>query len=73
RTLSDPLKVRYSIDGDGVVIHFHPTGFPKIYRTIIRNRLFGRQIEWDETGKVISNVDIDFPQKWDDAPKINKK
>ncbi|MDR0703740.1 MAG: hypothetical protein LBF88_02010, partial [Planctomycetaceae bacterium] len=39
RTLSDPLKVRYSIDGDGVVIHFHPTGFPKIYRTIIRNRL----------------------------------
>jgi hypothetical protein len=73
RGLKDPLKVRYTIDGDGVEIRFHPTGFPKTYRTIVRNRLFGRQIEWDENGKIISNVDIDFPQKWENAPQKNEK
>jgi hypothetical protein len=62
-------KIRSQVDGNGVEIHFHPTGFPKIYRTIIKNRLFGRQIEWDENGKVISNVDLDFPKEWKDAPK----
>jgi hypothetical protein len=73
RKISDPLKVRYSIDGDGIEIHFHPTGFPKSYRTIIRNRLFGSQIEWDENGKIISNVDLEFPQKWKEAPEKIKK
>lgn len=72
RKSTDPLKVHYSIDGDGVEIHFHPTGFPKSYRTIIKNRLFGRQIEWDETGKVISNVDLEFPKKWNEAPPPRK-
>jgi hypothetical protein len=62
-------KIRSQVDGNGVEIYFHPTGFPKIYRTIIKNRLFGRQIEWDENGKVISNIDLDFPQEWKDAPQ----
>jgi hypothetical protein len=72
RKITNPPKVRYSIDGNGVEIHFHSTGFPKSYRTIIKNRLFGRQIEWDEIGKVISNVDLDFPQKWNEAPPPRK-
>jgi hypothetical protein len=73
RKLSDPLKVQHGVDGDGVEIYFHPTVFLKSYRTIIKNRLFGRQTEWDEKGKVISNVDLDFPQKWNNAPKRDKK
>jgi hypothetical protein len=70
---ADPKKTKYTIDGDGVEIHFHPTGFPKSYRTIVRNRLFGRQIEWDENGKIISNVDLEFPQQWKEAPEKIKK
>jgi hypothetical protein len=59
---SKPKSNRCRINGDGVEIYFHPTGHPKSYRTIIVNRLFGRQIEWDEKGKILSNVELDFPK-----------
>ncbi|MDR3233968.1 MAG: hypothetical protein LBT46_09970, partial [Planctomycetaceae bacterium] len=29
----------------GIEITFHPTGYPANYRTIVKGRLFGRQIE----------------------------
>jgi hypothetical protein len=64
-----PLELRYAINGDGIEVKFHLTGFPASYKTIVRNRLFGRQIEWDEEGKVLSDVDIDIPMPWADAPK----
>ena len=60
---------RYAINGDGIEIKFHSTGYPASYKTIVRNRLFGRQIEWNDKGEVVSDVDLDIPQPWPDAPK----
>jgi hypothetical protein len=60
---------RYAINGDGIEVKFHSTGYPASYKTIVRNRLFGRQIEWDEKGNVISDVDLDIPMPWADVPK----
>ncbi|MDR3232686.1 MAG: hypothetical protein LBT46_03300, partial [Planctomycetaceae bacterium] len=53
----------------GIEITFHPTGYPANYRTIVKGRLFGRQIEWNDKGEVISDVDLDIPKPWADAPK----
>jgi hypothetical protein len=53
----------------GTKITFHKNNCPALYRTIVKNRLFGRQIEWNDKGEVISDLDIDIPKPWADAPK----
>jgi hypothetical protein len=54
----------------GVEILFHKNGFPSKYRTHVKqDRLFGRQIEWNDKGEVVSDVDLDIPKPWADAPK----
>ncbi|MDR3181936.1 MAG: hypothetical protein LBT89_03290 [Planctomycetaceae bacterium] len=55
--------------GNGIEVKFHSTGYPASYKTIVKNRLFGRQIEWNEKGEVISDIDIDIPKPWADAPQ----
>ncbi|MDR3233265.1 MAG: hypothetical protein LBT46_06345 [Planctomycetaceae bacterium] len=60
---------QYQIDGSGIEVKFHPTGYPASYKTIVKNRLFGRQIAWNAKGEVISDVDLDIPRPWTDAPK----
>lgn len=62
-------KKRIPLNGNGIVIKFFSDGTPSTYKTIVRNRLFGRQIEWDEKGNVISDVDLDIPKPWSGAPK----
>jgi hypothetical protein len=59
-----------SLNEKGIIITFHSTGYPASYKTIVRNRLFGRQIEWNDKGEVISDVDLDIPKPWLDAPNI---
>lgn len=69
---SDKTEValsQYVLDGDGIEIKFHLTGYPASYKTIVNNCLQGGQIEWNENGEVISNVNLDTPQPWSDAPK----
>jgi hypothetical protein len=66
------IPENYRIDGHGVEIVFHATGFPKSFTKIAKNRLFGRQIEWNDKGEVISDVDLDIPKEWKDAPKKSK-
>jgi hypothetical protein len=58
-----------NIDGNGTEVTFHPTGYPASYKTIVKNRLFGRQVEWNDKGEVTSDVDLDIPKPWADAPK----
>jgi hypothetical protein len=54
----------------GVEVLFHKNGFPSNYRTHARHdRLYGRQIEWNDKGEVVSDVDLDIPKEWKDAPK----
>ncbi|MDR0604739.1 MAG: hypothetical protein LBG80_10590 [Bacteroidales bacterium] len=53
----------------GLEITFHSNGYPSNYRTIVKERLYGRQIEWNDKGEVISDVDLDIPKPWLDAPK----
>jgi hypothetical protein len=48
-------------EGRGVEVRFHPNGMPKSYYTMVRGRHYGRQIEWDDNGKVIFDVDLDIP------------
>jgi hypothetical protein len=60
---------KISIDGNGIEVLFHSTGYPASYKTIVKNRLFGRQIEWNDKGEVISDIDLDIPKPWLDAPK----
>ena len=69
---SETQSAKYGIDGNGVEIRFHPTGYPACYKTIVRNRLFGRQLEWNEKGELLSDVDLDIPQPWPDAPKTEE-
>jgi hypothetical protein len=57
-----------SLNEKGIIVIFHSTGYPASYKTIVRNRLFGRQIEWNDKGEVISDVDLDIPKPWADAP-----
>jgi hypothetical protein len=57
------------LNGKGIHVKFHTTGYPASYKTIVKNRLFGRQIEWNDKGEVISDLDIDIPKPWADAPK----
>jgi hypothetical protein len=69
---SDKMKVNLPqclIDGNGVEVKFHLTGYPASYKTIVKNSLLGHQIEWNENGEVISNVNLDTPKPWADAPK----
>jgi hypothetical protein len=60
-----------SLDGKGIEVKFHSTCYPATYKTIVKNRLFGRQIEWNDKGEVISDVDLDIPKPWADTPKKN--
>jgi hypothetical protein len=54
----------------GVEIKFHPNGYPSTYNTIVNNRLYGRQIEWNDKGEIISDVDLDIPKELGkDTPK----
>jgi glycerophosphoryl diester phosphodiesterase len=55
--------------GSGLEIKFHESGYPSNYRTIVKERLYGRQIEWNDKGEVISDIDLDIPKPWLDAPK----
>jgi hypothetical protein len=55
--------------GKGIEIEFHPNGYPSTYRTIVRDRLYGKQLEWNDKGEVILDVDLDIPKEWKDAPK----
>jgi hypothetical protein len=56
-------------NGESIQVTFHRNGYPATYHSIIRNRLFGRQIEWNDKGEVVSDVDLDIPQEWKDAPQ----
>jgi hypothetical protein len=57
--------------GKGIEIEFNGEKYPVNYRTFVKHdRLFGRQIEWNDKGEVISDVDLDIPKPWADAPKI---
>jgi hypothetical protein len=62
-----------SIDGKGIEVKFYSNGVPASYKSIVRNRLYGRQIGWNEKGEVISDVDLDIPKEWKDAPKKSNK
>jgi len=61
--------VKYKIGNDGIVIKFHSSGYPASYKSLVGNQL-DRQIEWDENGNVISDIDpglskslvVDTPQ-----------
>lgn len=53
----------------GIEVTFHPNGYPSTYRTIVRDRLYGKQIEWNDKGEVILDVDLDIPKEWKDAHK----
>jgi hypothetical protein len=67
--IEETKSMKYQINGSGTDIRFHPTGYPASYKTIVNNRLFGRQIEWNDKGEVLSDVDLDIPKPWADAPK----
>jgi hypothetical protein len=56
----------------GIEVTFHSNGYPANYRTVVNNRLYGRQIEWNDKGELISDVDLDIPKEWKDAPKRNE-
>jgi hypothetical protein len=60
---------KFTINGTGAKIQFFANGFPASYQTVVKNRLYGRQIEWNDKGEVVSDVDLDIPQEWKDAPK----
>jgi hypothetical protein len=66
---SDVTYPTCAIDGSGIDVRFHTTGYPASYQTIANNRLFGRQIEWNDKGEVLFDVDLDIPKPWADAPK----
>ncbi|MDR2643025.1 MAG: hypothetical protein LBC74_09545 [Planctomycetaceae bacterium] len=60
---------RVSDTGIGVEITFHKNGYPSEYKSIVKNRRFGRQIKWDENGNLISDIDQDIPLP-QDTPNI---
>jgi hypothetical protein len=64
---------KLSIDGRGTEVKFHSNGYPASYKSIVKNRLFGRQIEWNDKGEVLSDVDLDIPKTWADTPKKSEK
>jgi hypothetical protein len=55
-----------------IEIKYHVTGYPASYKSIAKNRLYGRQIEWNDKGELISDVDLNIPKEWKDAPKRNE-
>jgi len=63
---------KYIEDNAWHEIIFHTNGYPASYRSVVRNRLFGRQLEWNEKGELLSDVDLDIPQPWPDAPKTEE-
>jgi hypothetical protein len=70
QTGSEIAKTAFIPDkGSSTEIYFHPSGYPSSYHTIVKGRLFGRQIEWNDKGEVISDVDLDIPKPWADVPK----
>jgi hypothetical protein len=56
-------------NSNGLEIKFHESGYPASYRNIVKGRLFGRQIEWNDKGEVISDIDLDIPKPWHDPSK----
>jgi hypothetical protein len=64
--IDDPDMINATIpilskSGRGIEVRFHPNGMPKSYYTMVRGRHYGRQIEWDDNGKVIFDIDLDIP------------
>jgi hypothetical protein len=59
-------------NGSGIEIIFHKNGYPATYRSIVKKRLFGRQIEWNDKGEVMSDIDLDIPKELEEAPKENE-
>ncbi|MDR2346385.1 MAG: hypothetical protein LBE18_09990 [Planctomycetaceae bacterium] len=53
----------------GIEVEFHISGYPASYRSIVGDRLYGRQIEWNDKGEVISDIDLDIPKEWKNTPK----
>ncbi|MDR2757640.1 MAG: hypothetical protein LBC20_18270 [Planctomycetaceae bacterium] len=66
---SKPALTQLILDGDGIEVKFHLTGYPASYKTIVKNCLLGQQIEWNENGEVISHINLDTPKPWSDIPK----
>jgi len=52
---------------------FHPNGRPASYRSVVRDQLLGRQIEWNDQGEVISDVDLNFCKITFDPVKTSVK
>jgi antitoxin component YwqK of YwqJK toxin-antitoxin module len=61
---------KFALIRKGIEVTFHPNGHPATYHTIVRDRLYGKQIEWNDKGEVLSNVDLDIPKTWTDIPKM---
>ncbi|MDR1924078.1 MAG: hypothetical protein LBQ66_06860 [Planctomycetaceae bacterium] len=57
----------------GIEVTFHSNGHPATYRTIEQNHLRGRQIEWNDKGNIISNVNLDTPKPLPDTEKNQQK
>ncbi|MDR1484419.1 MAG: hypothetical protein LBT09_06310 [Planctomycetaceae bacterium] len=65
----DLTKNKFVIDGTGTEIEIHPNGFLASYHKYVKNRLFGRQIEWNNKGEVISDINAEVPKNRPDKPK----
>jgi hypothetical protein len=53
---------RFVIEGTGTEVKIHPNGFLASYRKFVKNRLFGRQVTWNDKGEVISDENIEVPR-----------
>jgi hypothetical protein len=71
-SLPETFNAQPCLDNNGIEVKFHSTGYPATYKTIVKNRLYGRQIEWNDKGEVVSDVDLDIPKEWENAPKSNE-
>ena len=60
---------KLSDNGSGFEITFHASGYPATYKSIVKKRLFGRQIEWNDKGEMITDIDQDIPKELKDVPK----
>jgi hypothetical protein len=60
---------RFVINGTGTEVKIHPNGFLASYRKFVKNRLFGRQLTWNNKGEVISDENIEIPKNRLDKPK----
>ncbi|MDR1478275.1 MAG: hypothetical protein LBJ00_04970 [Planctomycetaceae bacterium] len=63
---------RFVIDGTGTEVKIHPNGFLSSYRKFVKNRLFGRQITWNDKGEVITDENIEVPKNRLDKPTVRQ-